>query len=206
MNNKNNFTKIDDKYENPIDVIAYDLCKYIEHFFKLINATPNNITTISLLFGLLCVYFMILSKKKTKRVYKIYAFIFYWLSFLFDCLDGYYARKYKMYSKLGDKYDHYSDLVKHLLIYYVLMTRLNKKFIIIFNILLITIFVGLIIQTGCQEKKYSEKIGEKESKNNSSYLRMFIPLCKDPELILKYSKYFGVGTITLLFSIFILLI
>lgn len=201
----NIFSKIDDRYENPIDIFAYKICEYLDPIFYKLNFTPNNITTLSLIFGLLSVYF-ILKIDYMKKSYKIYAFIFYWLSFLFDCLDGHYARKYKMLSQLGDKYDHYSDLVKHLLLYIVLISKLSKKYIITFNISLLIVFIGLLIQTGCQEKKYEEKIGEKESKLKSGYLRIFIPLCRNPELITKYSKFFGAGSITLLFSIFILLI
>lgn len=206
----NIFSKIDDKYENPIDIIAYKICEYLDPIFYKLNFTPNNITTLSLIFGLLSVYFILkIEKSKNnnlKFAYKTYAFIFYWLSFLFDCLDGHYARKYKMLSQLGDKYDHYSDLVKHLLLYIVLISKLSKKYIITFNITLLIVFIGLLVQTGCQEKKYEEKIGEKESKLKSGYLRIFIPLCRNPELITKYSKFFGAGSITLLFSIFILLI
>lgn len=191
-------SKIEDKYENPIDVLAYKLCTYIEPLFAMIKATPNNITTISLLCGLLCVYYM--------NINKYYAFTFYWLSYIFDCLDGYYARKHNMLSKLGDMYDHYSDLFKHVLIYHMLYKKLDKKKFIQFNTFLASIGIGLFIQMGCQEKKYEEKIGEEEAKRKSGYLGSFKPLCSNPEIVARYSRFFGVGTVTLLFSIYILLI
>jgi len=34
----------------------------------------------------------------------------YLISYMFDCWDGYYARKYNMESKFGDYYDHVSDM------------------------------------------------------------------------------------------------
>lgn len=192
-------TKIEDKYENPIDVVAYKLCDVVDPVFEAIKATPNQITTLSLILGLLCVYYMH-PKHKNKNL----AFACYWLSFFFDCLDGYHARKHKMFSKFGDKYDHYSDFVKHLLIYAMLYVNLQKKIFIYFNLIVGFVFIGMLVQTGCQEKLYAQTLGEEEAQKHSSYLSAFKSLCPNPETITKYSKFFGVGTVTLIFSIFIL--
>lgn len=197
----NDVKKLDDKYENPIDVLSYKLCEIVDPAFAAVKATPNHITTISLIFGLLCVYYMN-PKHKNKQL----AFACYWLSFFFDCLDGYHARKHKMLSKVGDMYDHYSDMIKHILIYYMLYINLTKKKFIYFNLIVGIVFIGLLVQMGCQEKKYEEKIGSSQAKCKSGYLGMFKLLCTNPEVVTKYSKFFGVGTITLIFSIFILMI
>ena len=195
-------TKLDPKYENPIDNIMYKISGQIEPFFKSIHSTPNNITTLSLICGLLCVYFL----NNEENVNKYLAFIFYLLAFLFDCLDGYYARKNNMMSKLGDMYDHYKDITIHILIYYTLYNRLSKPNFMVFNLLLVIIGTGLSVQMGCQEKKYEDTIGSDNANVNSGFLGSFKLLCKNPNSTMKITRYFGVGTITLLFALFILLI
>ena len=50
--------------------------------------------------------------------------ILWFLSYYFDCADGKMARKFKMISKFGDIYDHTSDIIKHLLLFYVLYKKL----------------------------------------------------------------------------------
>lgn len=194
-------SKIDSKYENPIDILMYNISAYIEPFFLKLNMTPNHITTLSLLCGLLCVYYLDINHTNLAL-----AFTFYILSFLFDCLDGYYARKNNMLSKLGDMYDHYSDLIVHAMIYYMLYKRLSKKRFIYFNVLLIILLAGLALQMGCQEKLYEKKIGKRASNKNSSYLKALKPLCKNPEKTMVITRFFGCGTTTLLFALFILLI
>lgn len=194
-------SKIDSKYENPIDILMYNISAYIEPFFLKLNMTPNHITTLSLLCGLLCVYYL-----DIKHTNLALAFTFYILSFLFDCLDGYYARKNNMLSKLGDMYDHYSDLIVHLMIYYMLYKRLSKERFILFNVLLIILLFGLAVQMGCQETLYEKKIGKRATNKNSSYLKALKPLCKNPEQTMLISRFFGCGTTTMLFALFILLI
>ena len=48
--------KIDSNLENPIDNILIDICDFILPTLKVLNFTPNMLTTISLIFGLLSVY------------------------------------------------------------------------------------------------------------------------------------------------------
>ena len=45
----------------------------------------------------------------------------YLISYSFDCIDGHIARKYKMFSKYGDIYDHVSDAFKFALIFITLI-------------------------------------------------------------------------------------
>lgn len=199
--NMSQHSKIDSKYENPIDIIMYKISAHIEPYFLKLNMTPNHITTLSLICGLLCVYYL---DVKTSNIGL--AVTFYMLSFLFDCLDGYYARKNNMLSKLGDMYDHYTDLLVHIMIYYMLYKRLSKDRFIYFNVLLVILLVGLAVQMGCQEKKYEEKVGKDKSKKHSSYLNILKPLCVNPDKTMLISKFFGSGTTTILFAIFILLV
>jgi hypothetical protein len=50
--------KIPREYENPIDSVLLDWCEQIVPFFHKNNMTPNDLTTISLLFGLLSAYLL----------------------------------------------------------------------------------------------------------------------------------------------------
>ena len=49
--------KIPREYENPIDNINLDFAEFMCPYFKVLNLTPNDLTTISFIFGLLSVYF-----------------------------------------------------------------------------------------------------------------------------------------------------
>ena len=118
-------------------------------------------------------------------------------------MDGHMARKYKMFSKYGDLYDHVSVLVKFILIFLTLIYIDYKKFIIVIPILLIA-FIGSGIQSGCQELYYD--------KNESKTLDMSKKLCpvqnKDDKQSLlntmKYIRYFGAGTSIICISLIFL--
>ena len=77
--------------------------------FKKINFTPNGITTLSLIFGLLSVFLFY-----KKHYYS--AALSYFISYIFDCTDGMYARKYNMVTKFGDYYDHIKDVIVYILL------------------------------------------------------------------------------------------
>ena len=74
------------------------------------------------------------------------------ISQVFDVFDGYLARKYSMSSKFGDYFDHISDTIKTILLFYILFIKYDlghsKILIVIFIILLIL----LLTFVGYQEK------------------------------------------------------
>ena len=120
--------KIEEKYENPFDNIIIDFAEKINPIFKKFNFTPNMLTTLSLIFGILSPYFIYI------KYYNLAAF-FYLLSYMFDCFDGNYARKYNMVTDFGDLYDHIGDLFKYILFIYIFcksdnISTQNKKYII----------------------------------------------------------------------------
>ena len=92
------YNKLPVKYDDPLDIFFK---KYIDKLIipcKKLGFTPNMITTISFLFGLLCCYLYY-------KQYYIIASICYLLFYFFDVMDGYYARIYEMYSTFGSYYD-----------------------------------------------------------------------------------------------------
>jgi phosphatidylglycerophosphate synthase len=95
------------KYQDPIDNAIYKSAKYIAPTFKKLSFTANDITTLSNIS--MCITLILLLHAKY-----YWACLFVFLAYYFDCLDGFFARKYKQTSKFGEKYDHYSDIIKTL--------------------------------------------------------------------------------------------
>jgi hypothetical protein len=179
--------KIEKKYENPFDNILIDLCEYCSPFFHKLNFSPNDITTLSLIFGILSIYFLY----KNNLVLFI---VLYIISYFFDCFDGFYARKYKMVTKFGDIYDHVKDISVGVGIIIVLIitnkcsTTITVSIIITFIILTILANVNL----GCQELIYN-------TSDESPILNNLTKLCPgDPKETIKFTRYFGCGTYVIL--------
>ena len=109
-------------------------------------------------------------------------------------MDGHMARKYKMFSKYGDIYDHVSDSIKFILIFATLIYIDYKKILIVLPIIIIAL-IGCAVQIGCQELYYD--------KNESPTLNIYIKLCpvqnKDDKQNLlntiKYTRFIGPPTI-----------
>lgn len=108
------------------DVIDYQLDKLVfklNPYFKSLDFTPNMITTLSFIFGLISVYLL-------KEGKGLYGGIAYFISYFFDCQDGNYARTYNMVSKYGNLYDKASDAIVVLgLLYVVFTNKYESKFI-----------------------------------------------------------------------------
>jgi phosphatidylglycerophosphate synthase len=77
---------------------------------KYFNFTPNMITGINILCFLLCLYYLYAKQYHLGVLFLI-------LTYLFDALDGFYARKYKMETYFGDLLDHYTDYVFYINLY-----------------------------------------------------------------------------------------
>lgn len=189
--------KIPSHLENPFDDILLETADYSVD--KLYNAgfTPNGVTTLSLIFGLLSIYFLCIESYMMSS-------IMYLISYYFDCLDGHLARKYNMISEFGDYYDHIKDYFVGILILIILFKQYykidnNSKYLIW---ILPVIMLTSCVQMGCQEI---------HNNNDVPVLKIFKKICKatnkeEAEKILKISKYFGCGTLTLVICGLILLL
>ena len=94
--------KIPPELQTYIDNVLLDGAYVLNPIFNRMGFTPNGITTLSLISGLMCVYFYY------HKQYLASA-ICWMISYFFDCQDGNYARRYNMQSKFGDYYDHIKD-------------------------------------------------------------------------------------------------
>lgn len=187
--------KIPEEYENPIDNILIHVSDYLSPVFYKLGFTPNMITTLSNISCATGIYYLI------KNKYELCSF-FVFLAYFFDCMDGHFARKYKMTSKFGDYYDHFSDYLKYVAIIYTLYKTNTSKFFVLFPIFIISLLL-MSVYLGCQENYHDG--------DHSDLLNFTKELCyvedNDDELLLnrmKYTKYFGCGTAQLIIVLAIL--
>ncbi len=186
--------KIPEHLDDPVDNILYRFCDLLSPAFKATNHTPNLITTYSLITGILSCYFLYTGR--------IELFIsLYFISYFFDCFDGYFARRYKMTSKFGDIYDHTKDTVVAILLLVVVFLRYRVTFP---NLLIMAIlFILFTVHMGCQQKYYKEHKNKEENKENkenkkeeNETIDAYEVMCKDSKY-LRYTRFFGPGMLTL---------
>jgi len=76
-----------------------------------IKINPNFLTFLTTPFALIATYFFF-------NNLLLYGAIFYLISYIFDCLDGMYARLTNTSSEYGAKLDNYVDRINHLFMYF----------------------------------------------------------------------------------------
>ncbi len=192
--------KIPQDLDNPLDNFINNIVDTQLDLYKKLNLTPNGITTISLILGLSTSYFAYNDKY-------ILAALTWILSYYFDCADGKMARKFKMTSKFGDLYDHSSDILKHIILFYILYKKLNKetksiKYIIIALIVIIGILTAA--QIGCQEK-LTRNLTNKETESPTLQIAEYLVFTKC-ETQMKFTRYFGPATIIIYTALVMLLL
>tara|TARA_Y100000389_G_C17454810_1_gene517368 strand:- start:2090 stop:2662 length:573 start_codon:yes stop_codon:yes gene_type:complete len=179
-------SSIDDKFDN----LYINIAEFVSPFFYKLNYTPNDITTLNIISLLISVYCLL-------NYNYIYGSIFYLLGYFFDVLDGYYARKYKMETAFGDKYDHYTDYSFYIIITYILFfnSQIKYKFIFICGYILLSLTAS--IHLGCTEHFNNNKSHSNKQLSNLQFI------CPYPKFI-NIIKYVGPGTFTTYTFIFLL--
>lgn len=107
----------DKLYESPFDTYVFTPIseKLVDPCYNA-GLTPNNITTISKIFEVMAIVLAI------RMNYRL-AGLMYVVGYIFDCVDGRLARKYKMCSNFGMMYDFNSDMITHFLLFFVLVAQ-----------------------------------------------------------------------------------
>jgi phosphatidylglycerophosphate synthase len=181
--------KLADHNECPIDVALYKLIDTQLHVLKKMGFTPNMLTTLSILLGLLSSY----------EIFKgnfTAAAVLWLVSYYFDCVDGKFARQYDMVTKFGDMYDHFGDAFKYIVLIYALAYRIKKKltnkqwlYIGLIMILMLLSFIHL----GYQEKIYDKQ----EESGYLNLCKIFTVWDKNPKRTIQITRHFGCGTFNL---------
>ena len=182
--------KVPEHLASPIDNIFYRISDSVCPSMLESGFTPNKITTIGLVLGLIAIYLI-------WKEHYVYGLAFLWLCFFTDCLDGHFARKYDMVTKFGDYYDHFRDIFVVVCVIILIYKKLRKPKTRIFFVIVISIFAYLMmVQIGCQEQNSSFP-------EHNDCLDIFKKLCPNPELII-YTRFFGCGTFMFVLSLFLL--
>ena len=192
-------SKLQEHHENPIDIGFINIAKAVSPALHKVGATPNMITTLSVIASYLAVRSIYLGQPK--RWFILWAF----LAYMFDCIDGYFARKYDMCTVFGDYYDHISDVVYMSLLLYVAFWKrgLNteaKKYKWLIALVFIIVGLGALIHIGIQENIYVNNQQSPTLKICSTLARK---VCKIAEKCAPVSRFCGIGTF---FATMILLI
>jgi phosphatidylglycerophosphate synthase len=110
---------------------------------------------------------------------------------MFDCFDGYFARKHDMITVFGDWYDHITDWLVVLLLCYVIYKNknINSKSKLYAFSGLILMFAFSAIFVGCEQKF---------NNNPNPSLKIFESACKDDiDYNLTTFKDVSMGTLTI---------
>lgn len=188
--------KISQEYDNPIDIVIYKIIDKQLNFYYKNNFTPNKLSILSILFGLLSLYTFYKDK------YILSGTLFF-LHYYYDCVDGKFARKYNMVTKFGDMLDHIGGILISvsllILMYYKIINNQNNKSKIFKIFIPYTILLLLLLMFfECQEKIYN--------KNESKSLLTTNFFTKEQTINnIKYLRYFGPGTLIIYIIIIILL-
>ena len=175
--------KIEDKYDNIFDITCYNIAGFLSPLFNYLYFTPNMITYLNIITSVISIYYLY------NLNYNLAA-LFLVITYILDCCDGYYARKYKKETYFGDLLDHYTDYILYIALYYLLITKVPFENKPLFVCILIILTILALIHMGCMEhyNKANEEVNTQLSKLKK--------ICFKKEYI-HMSKYFGAGTLYL---------
>jgi phosphatidylglycerophosphate synthase len=165
--------------EGPVDILILHIVEWITPTLHATGHTPNLITTYSLICGLLGAYCL-------WRGFLLAFVLLFSLAYLYDCVDGYMARRYKQTSVFGDYYDHISDIVKMGAVLYVFYSKYSFQRLIPIIIILGLLLIGMFVYQGCAQ----QIVNGEDSKET---LDLFQSLCISQDTI-QWAKYFSCGT------------
>lgn len=191
--------KIPPELENPLDDKFHTVAEFLAPYFNKLNFTANTLTTISLITGVYSIYLY------TQEKYVLSA-TYFMISYMFDCFDGFYARKYNMVTNFGDFYDHVKDWVVWILIMYFVYQKYSgfsgpKKY------LPYTVIVFLLlsfVHVACQETVREDQNGDGNMILGSTKWACPSKTKEGAAEAMGFFKWFGTGTLNLYVALLIL--
>jgi len=189
--------KIPKNLENPLDDILIDICGATSTFYKKSNFTPNGITTLSLIFGVFAILLLY-------KDYLLPSIVCYIISYFYDVLDGFYARKYDMCTKFGDVYEHIKDWTINIT-YIIVIYKKYKHTLSTLEIVLVSIYFSFLLSMqliffAAQERYY----GKPEDIPSLGWLAKFIRTKEQAIKTLKWVRYFGCASFILSICVLVL--
>jgi phosphatidylglycerophosphate synthase len=194
--------KLEDHQENPIDFFFIRASDAAAPLFKRLGATPNIITTLSVIASVLAAWAVMQGGQKGWFV------VWALLAYFFDCLDGHFARRYNMCSKFGDYYDHLTDWLYYGLLCYAAfcvrgLTRAAQPWWWLIYGAIAVGGMGMCWHFGCQESIYAVKRQASATADSTCHaaaptLSNFVGTCPDPHQSVFWSRWMGCGTFTVL--------
>lgn len=174
--------KIPREFENPLDDILIDWADQMSVILRATNHSPNVITTYSFVSALAALWALALGNIGWFGV--LWALQYFW-----DCVDGHYARKYKMVTQFGDVYDHITDIIGTVGLAFLVYTKYHPSPWIYVIIGILAILLG--IHTGCQQKVYNQQ--QSQNQQEEETMDSFKNMCQDTSWI-RWTRFFGFGT------------
>lgn len=194
--------KVHYSLEDPITHLFYHISDSISPFLYNLGITPNLITISRLIIGVTAFTYFFQNK-----MYE-FASLLYLLSYFGDCLDGHYARKYKMETLAGDYLDNLTDFIIIVVSLYYIVSNISHENDWVIYIIVFLFFLSLI-QIGCQER-YIYIIKDHKNSSHSLHNLKIKSLCSksfinDDELesTMEFLKLFGIGVYHLIVAIVI---
>lgn len=162
--------------DNPFRRILPDYTLRFLRFFKVLHAKPNHISAFAFLLSLVAGFLII-------KDHFYWAIAIWWLSRLFDGIDGIYARHYGMQSAFGA----YVDIVLDMAAYSVIMIAL----LVVFPHFYILIASVLILYTLCITSALAlgNMQGESASATENRGLRLGAGLAEGGETGIAYTVF-----------------
>ena len=123
-------------------------CEPVAPLFRATGHTANSISVYGLFFTIGSLYYL-------AQDHMIRFTIYFWIAYLFDCLDGYYARKYNMVTELGDLFEHVRDLIS--LVLTALICCL--QYVVTQRIMFLTVLANLAtgLHVACTQKNHVDR-------------------------------------------------
>lgn len=188
--------KIDPEFENPLDDLLMRVCEAIEPPLHALGVTPNMITGASAAFG----------AAAAAALWNGHVWWFaglYSISYFLDVLDGDFARRYDMVTRLGDVLDHVNDNVRTAAMVGVLLARYDVPCWAWVVMALALVLMGC--QLGCQQLMFKDV---RPADHPDESLDMCICMCpsSDGRQGARLTRWVGVGTAQAVFVLLVCLV
>lgn len=177
--------------ENPFDNIILRFAERVNPTLVALGATPNLLTSFSLIFGIAAAVYIYWGWFVTGAV-------FFFIAYVFDCMDGNMARAFDMVTRFGDFYDHATDMIQGVcFIAAIAYSPMLYQWKVVLFVMILILYVASMVHIGCQERMYGKSVPS---------LQMLEYLCPNPHKNIYTTRYFGTGTTVVFIVTFIILV